>query len=65
MMPVSLDCIFLIAPEGAIKHGQSRETGNIGHKIHRTQNTTQKNKTMRNTDHTKTKTEVNPGAREG
>jgi hypothetical protein len=39
VLPVSLDCPFLIAPlvfpnvyrltEGAIKKGQSRETGNI------------------------------------
>jgi hypothetical protein len=34
MLPVSLDCPFLIAlenTEGAIINGQSRETGNIGY----------------------------------
>jgi hypothetical protein len=35
MLPVSLDCPVFIAPlentEGAIKTGQSRETGNIGY----------------------------------
>ena len=41
--------------EGAIKNGQSRETGNIGHKIQNEekQNTTQRTKQMSNTDPTK------------
>jgi hypothetical protein len=44
--------------EGAIKNGQSRETGNIGHTRHRTKtskanNTIQKTKNMSNIDPTK------------
>ena len=43
--------------EGAIKNGQSRDTGNIEHTRHMTQtnktNTTQKTKKMSNTDPTK------------
>jgi hypothetical protein len=39
MLPVSLDCIFLIAPlvfsKGAIKNIQSTETGNIRYTRHR------------------------------
>jgi len=49
-----------ILAEGAIKNGQSRDTGNIGHTIHRTKinkaqkhNKTQKTKKMSNTDPTK------------
>ena len=41
--------------EGAIKNGQSRDTGNIGYTTHRmktnkAKNTTQKTKNMSNTD---------------
>ena len=51
-----------------IKNGQSRETGNIGYSRHKmktnkTKNTTQKTKTMSNTDPTKNPG-VNPDARE-
>ena len=50
--------------EGAMKNGQSRQTGNFGYTRHRkktdkTKNTTQKTKKMSNTDLAK-----NPGARE-
>jgi hypothetical protein len=39
--------------QGAIKNGQSRETGNIGHTRHRAKkNTTQKTKKMSNMDST-------------
>ena len=55
--------------EGAIKNGQSRETGNIGYTRHRsksnkTKNTTQKTKKMSNTD-THQKLGLNPDALEG
>jgi len=55
--------------EGAIKYGQSRETGNIGYTRHKTK----ANKTKNTTQNTKIdeqhgphqKPRVNPGAREG
>ena len=54
----------------AIKNGQSRDTGNIGHTRHKTkkqnkkQNTTQQAKAINNTNPTK-KLGVNPGAEDG
>jgi hypothetical protein len=53
--------------KGAIKNGQCRDTGNIGHTRHETKtinlkhNTTQKTKKMSNLDATK-KTDTNPGS---
>jgi len=54
---------MLEKPEGAIKNGQPRDTGNIGYTRHRTKtikkNTTQKTKDMSNTDPTKNGGEEN------
>ena len=54
--------------EGAIKNGQSRDTGNIGYtgqrrKTNKAKNTTQKTKKMSNTDHNQ-QPGVNSGASE-
>jgi hypothetical protein len=49
----------------AIKNGQSRETGNIGYKRHRTKTNDTKNITQKNKNELHQNSGVNPGHGEG